>query len=518
MLPLHSELRAPQATSKAARSARFPSGGEQLARPNGTCQLCGRPPQAPPWPARLVSRLFLAAWIVCALDAAASTCCGQAAAPSAQPVDPRPFGLDLPAGIVKSAAGRRVLVEEADEPVVARVHVEIGDHLMVLLPDGRLVARRTAETTATDRPFQPLAAQELGTRLARGPLQGFTVRTSRHFVFVGNASEEFTTVTARMLESMVPGLIGFAELWKLKPVEPELPLPVILFRKESQYQQYRRMPAGVVAYYDILANAVVLCEESPLGGARPELALQQTFATIAHEGVHQILANTGVQQRLSAWPMWLSEGLAEYLAPTSPGKKLRWKGPGQVNDLRMFDLERYLKSRDADAADGQMVEHTVLAARLTATGYASAWALTHYLAKNQRPEFQKLLTAASRLGPLEGDRRIEPPGVSPVNLREFRTIAGDDFAGMERKLIGHLKRLPYTAPFADLPHVAAVVVTGAGPRARRDSNVFHEREQAERWVQDVLAKLPADQRDQAQATIRVFPNRVAAEAFARQGR
>lgn len=411
-----------------------------------------------------------------------------------------------------------MVVDDDGQPVVGRVHVEVGRSTVVMLPDGRLVSRPTGETTPTDRPFQAATSVEVARRLSIGPFAGFQTHCTRHFVFVGNTSDDFTAVTTRLLETMVPGLLGFAELMKLKASEPELPLPVIMFRTEAEFQRYRRMPPGVVAYYSAVDNQIVLCEENPFVGVKPELAVQQTIATIAHEGVHQILANMGVQQRLSAWPMWLSEGLAEYLAPTTPGKRLRWKGAGQINDLRMFDLEQYLKSRDADTADGQMVEHTVLAARLTSTGYASAWALTHHLAKNQRAEFQRLLAETSRLGPLEGDVRIERPGITPGNLQRFRQIFGDDLAGVERKLIGHLKRQPYADPFAEWPHFASVVVSGQGTRPRREANVFHTRGQAEKWAQDVTARLPAEQRDAAQTVIRTFPNRAAAEAFARQAK
>ena len=91
-------------------------------------------------------------------------------------------------------------------------------------------------------------------------------------------------------------------------------------------------------------------EQSKLAEVRPDLAVQQAISTIAHEGVHQILHNIGVQQRLSVWPMWLSEGLAEFFAPTTIGARLKWKGAGQVNDLRMFELEQYLKSNAAEGA------------------------------------------------------------------------------------------------------------------------------------------------------------------------
>ena len=54
-----------------------------------------------------------------------------------------------------------------------------------------------------------------------------------------------------------------------------------------------------MAYYDVLSNRIVMYEETALWKIKPDLALQQALATIAHEGRHQILHNIGVQQRLS---------------------------------------------------------------------------------------------------------------------------------------------------------------------------------------------------------------------------
>src|SRR5690349_20540057 len=52
-------------------------------------------------------------------------------------VDPREFGLDLPAGPV--ARGERQAVTTTDEdgqPVVGRIHVRLGNSAVILLPDG----------------------------------------------------------------------------------------------------------------------------------------------------------------------------------------------------------------------------------------------------------------------------------------------------------------------------------------------------------------------------------------------
>jgi len=115
------------------------------------------------------------------------------------------------------------------------------------------------------------------------------------------------------LDTMFPGVVTYAKAQKIETHEPEVPLVALMFRTEEQFQGYQRAPPGVVAYYHTLSNRVVMYEETRLANIKKELAIQQSLATIAHEGAHQILHNIGVQQRLSIWPMWLSEGLAESL-------------------------------------------------------------------------------------------------------------------------------------------------------------------------------------------------------------
>jgi hypothetical protein len=216
--------------------------------------------------------------------------------------------------------------------------------------------------------------------------------------------------------------------------------------------------------------------------------------------------------------MWLNEGLAEFFAPTTTDRHLKWKGAGQVNDTRMYELEPWVRNPLSGEADGQLVAQTVGAARLTSAGYALAWALTHYVAKNHRDEFHAVVRRYSRLGPLQGDRRIVAPGGIPENVRVFKEYFGNDLADTERRLIQYLSNLPYIDPFVDWPHYVAMVTVPEGRRVRRQAEVFHSEEQAEHWRRDVIDRTPQPQRAAVQSTIRPFPNRVLAENFARQWR
>jgi hypothetical protein len=248
------------------------------------------------------------------------------------------------------------------------------------------------------------------------------------------------------------------------------------------------------------------------------LAIRQTIATIAHEGAHQILHNIGVQQRLSVWPMWLNEGMAEFFAPTTTDQQLKWKGAGEVNDLRMFELEQLLKSRSEDTADGQLVAQTVGAPRLTSTGYAMAWALTHYLAQNHRGSFRDFLRAMSQRRPLVSGGEAVAPGVIPGNLRDFKEYFGEDLADIERRVLLHLRRQIYVDPFLEWPHFAVLILMPEGTRPRREAEVFRLPKQAEIWRDQRLERLPKEQRGAIQHEIREFPKRPLAEQYARQWR
>jgi hypothetical protein len=158
----------------------------------------------------------------------------------------------------------------------------------------------------------------------------------------------------------------------------------------------------------------------------------------------------------------------------------------------------------------------VLAGRLTSTGYASAWALTHYLAKNRRAEFGELVRECSQLGPLEGAIEITPPGVVRSNHGQFTRLFGDDLKEMETRLIVHLKKQPYTDPFKDQPHFVATLVAKNGRSPQRSANTFHSQALAQKWLADSLAKVPAENQATAESAVRAFPNRLLAEAFATQ--
>ena len=359
-------------------------------------------------------------------------------------IPPEKFGFDIPNGPVRQGEGRVVMVrDKRGRSVVAKVHVQVGSNFILMMPDGKLEEYAADKTKPTSRPFVPATKDELAADLVKEEFKGFQTKQTRRYLYVYNTTESFATVTSRILETMTPGVMQYSRAQKINIHDPEVPLVVVMYRDDRQFRAETGAPDGVAAFYNTIDNRVSMYEKSGLLAVRPDLAAQEAVSTIAHEGVHQILANIGVQQRLSLWPMWISEGAAEFFSPTSTANRFKWKGAGEINDLRMFELEIFVRSKGNTG--GKFVTDTVEAARLTSTGYASAWALTHYLAKNHRNDFFKYVNEISQLQPLEGAFPTGPRVTE--NSDTFEKHFGADWATMEQRLIRHLQEQPYSRPF-----------------------------------------------------------------------
>jgi hypothetical protein len=405
-------------------------------------------------------------------------------------VDPGRFGFKLPRGEVKWSDKKvNALVKTSTGHTVARVHVKVGENFIVILPDGRLQPKTAAEIKFTDAPVVWNTGEELAQLVTKGPLSKFKTIQRRHHVFVYNTSEKMAEVTMNVMESMTRGLVTYMKPFGI-PVElPKVPLVVVMFQTEAQFQAYRKMPPGVVAYYDVITNRVFLYEESPLLKLDRDLAIRSTLSTIAHEGAHQILANIGVQNRLSGWPMWISEGLAEYLAPTSVTRTMKWKGAGQINDFRMLELETFLRTKELDGIDGSVLKDTVAAARLTSRGYASAWSLTNYLAKREKNAFRDYLNSVSKLRPFEGSFPNSPRQAKiDKNLSQFKEFFGEKWEEIETEMIKYLGRQKFESPFNNFVHYAVLVAIPNGSKVEKKSAVFHMEDLARQWAAEVLRK------------------------------
>lgn len=427
--------------------------------------------------------------------------------------DPSELGLKLPDGDAIPGGERRVLVKNDDgELVVGRVVVEVGDRFAVIMPDGRINSVTKNEATITDRPFIGISADALKAKLAP-KFPGFKIASTKNqtlklnFIYVYNSSEKFYKGTSGILESMYPGLIAYLKTRKIPTKDPEFPLVVIMFQTRQAWEDYMHgmfAGSGVAAFYDGVTNRVLMYEQSDLADIAPELALKSCISTVAHEGVHQILHNIGVQQRLSRWPMWISEGLPEYFSPTSIGTGLRWKGAGTVNDLRMHSMADNIKTgqRPAGSGAGSLTEWVIKADRIDADGYAWSWALTHFLGEKKKVLFQNYLTDVTKFEAMK-------PRSAQERHDLFVKHFGSDFKKLDADLLKHLYALPYNDPIENMTHYVIMVDTGA----RRMYSMTPSPQSIQQAQNDLRQQLQGGAN--LRFDIRQFPTRTTAQTFAR---
>jgi hypothetical protein len=270
-------------------------------------------------------------------------------------------------------------------------------------------------------------------------------------------------------------------------VKSEVPLLILIFPDRKSFQSFRRMPEEMLAYYNGITNFVVLYQDPELSDAAPEFALKQASYTVAHEGVHQLLHNFGVQQRLAPWPAWLSEGVPEFFCPVKvssrmvktgasslPERRVRWSKLGLMNDLRMYSL---LKT----PASGNVVEQLIASPKLDADGYAMAWGLTHYLAAKQPKGFRALLADAAQIQPLEN----YPNSHADSDKQLFVKILGSDFAKLDRELAQYLTtgamQSAYRDPMVYQTHYAVVHTARRGRFVTVTTLITTSPERARTW-------------------------------------
>lgn len=334
-----------------------------------------------------------------------------------------------------------VLLTRGGVQTVVRVLSEIGSQRLVKLPTGELEVVEASDTKPTTEPFVAATRERIIARLKGSGFRKFRFASAGYYLYCYDSNEALYAHTRSILGTLLPGVVAQLREWGLNPVRPDTPLVVIIMPSRKAFDALEKMDPEIAAYYNQLTNQVVLYQDTKLWDAAPEYAFRQAAYTVAHEGIHQILANTGVQQRLSRWPQWVSEGLPEYFCPLNvntrlikldqaelPERTLKWQRAGMVNDLRMYDLLH------SQPQNGALIREAVSAPNLSAFGYAVSWGLVHTLSTRKSEEFAAYLADVSKSAPLrpvvEPDRR----GPDPLFVKHF----GDEFGVLEAEVQRHL--------------------------------------------------------------------------------
>ena len=388
-----------------------------------------------------------------------------------------------PTSAGRGEIGPNLLVSDASgRALVSQFYARGPDGPVVLLPDGSL--GWPDGEIATDRPFRPATIEQLKDRLLGGPFDTFFAVERAPYLVLSNGSPEFATDAADLLRDLFEALTGFLDASGLDVDRPTFPLVAIIFADEDEFRRHRPVEPEVRAYYETVSNRIILYERSEQDLRAPELVAVRQPQMVAHEGVHQILQNIGVQRRLSNWPPWLVEGLAEFFAtgvssgPTAGRPRGHWgeldrKNFGKINPFHMATLIDLRSPAAFDLplrADGltprairpgpgppePWVTRLVLRPELTATDYALAWSLTNYLARTFPEAFTAYLRELSARPPLA-------PRTPEQQLDDFVSHFEIEPKQLARRIDRHLA----VARYEQVPFYAVCFEQDMGPAPPR---------------------------------------------------
>jgi hypothetical protein len=385
------------------------------------------------------------------------------------------------------------VLDEEGLPVVARLHGEHGGKTLLLLPDGQLGVPNMLVPSA--EPFHPYSADDLLPRLKRGLPPDFLVFRTAHYLICYKSNHEFAESSGQLLEDLYQRLLEAFRKHDLPVHDSEFPLVAVIYPTEREFRANHPVDPEIQAFYEIYTNRIHFYEKSERDQHAPEVAALRKPQTVAHEGTHQILQNIGVHPRMSQWPIWLVEGLAEYCAaPACPrkGGKPAWNGLGMINALHMATVRELddpvslsVLGRGADAKSlvrepgKPLVEVLVARSRLTPTEYALAWAMTHYLAFKRQDEFVAYLRMMSQVPPLA-------PRTAEDHLADFRKVFGQDLAKVDRAIDVYLKKLAKQKNYDPMPFYAVMFEqTLPAGLFRRTAMVSQSPQMIQQWISDI---------------------------------
>jgi len=311
------------------------------------------------------------------------------------------------------------------------------------VPARQLLSREDAR-----KRFVPFTSTELAADLLQQVPAGFEVTETEHYVVCSNSAPEYVEFCGKLLEAVFDQYFRFMVELKVEVTEPSFRLPIVIFASSSEFQTFsaRQHPeisfADTPGYYSVTDNQTLLLDLTGDRSIRSASTIRKRLAdkplqvaTVVHEAVHQLAFNSGLQVRMADNPLWLSEGLAMYFETTSARSTLLWNRPGLVNPRHQPGFMKLLEANQVSGGMNTLIESdsAFLNAAEMPAAYAKAWALTHYLMREEKTGMQKFLHNMTQRKPMVGLTAEE-------RTQEFLTAFGKLPDEMEQELVSYIRR------------------------------------------------------------------------------
>ena len=222
----------------------------------------------------------------------------------------------------------------------------------------------------------------------------------------------------------------FKKDWKIRlksGMKRKLPL-ICIYKDEADYQEFASPPPNALGFFSRDTEELHIYHD--------RTDMMDTLEVLFHEGTHLLVYYI---EPSFIYPIWMNEGMAEYIsANTYDGKEYT---PGELQGDRLIPLEQKLASNQLMSVE-EMINLPQLSF-VARGGYPPAWSFTHFMLqhKTYSKKYKEFF-----LGLPRGKAKLNKDGqilwVSPENLRDaFQRIFKKDMFELQDEWHEHIRTI-----------------------------------------------------------------------------
>ncbi len=296
--------------------------------------------------------------------------------------------------------------------------------------------------------FSPMTSSELAIDLLSQVPREFEITETEHYVLCSNSAPEYVEFCGKLLESVFDQYFRFMGELKLAVNAPVRKLPIVIFANPSDFQAFAKKQHPEISfedtpgYFSVSDNQTLLLDLTGDRSIRSATSIRKRLAekplqvaTLVHEAVHQLAFNSGLQVRMADNPLWISEGLAMYFESGVSRSSLLLSRTGLVNPRHHPAFMKLVQDQKISGGLTSLIESdaTFQSVEEMPAAYAKAWALTHYLFREEMIGMQKYLQTIAVRKPMVGL-------TAEQRTQEFQDAFGKLPDEMEREIVSYMKR------------------------------------------------------------------------------
>lgn len=283
--------------------------------------------------------------------------------------------------------------------------------------------------------FEPYSPDQIVARLTKEFGDRYYISKTERFVVVHPWGP--SSVFAPPFESFHNRFVDFFEANGIELKSPDFPQVAIVLRSRNDFNRYLIneidvRDSRIGGYYSRLSNRITTFDPQGLIRRKGD-PWMYSAGPIIHEATHQSAFNTGLHNRFSPPPKWVSEGVATLFEArgfndASAYKELR----DRVNPVRLKALRKRMERGALRDPLLNLIARDNLFGSDIELAYALSWGLSFYLYETQPEKYFAFLKKDAQ----RKNFKVNSPN---QRVSEFALAFGNDFDKLTEELTAYFK-------------------------------------------------------------------------------